>query len=733
MTRSKSKKKQNAQNGNQAQKRNIAVECTENIAMLYFLHSVPDQPFTNPVANIKTNGAGYSLPFDEEQSLVSALAFLAQIEDDPDHIPAVCLQEVLDSGSLEVLLAINRKVDTMKWRKYAAKIAMGFEGIAAILRDVDVDSPRNVERKIFTFIIQLCRSRILFRLRFTKKRRDSPDKKRTTIKDGLESVVGYLRENQSNNTKLFLDRARKVIKLADSWENHQTEPPLEALVDGINSLRQTDQYKDILTSIPKTVVDANHVLNMTLKVSRYRECATILSRAARNFPIVRHMQVNLVELPNDVFSRPEVSSNYSPNMHSTISRCQNINDSLKDVNQICKLLQVSAEKAGAQYSEQVKESLTNAKVHAEIQLVYYCQGMEKGRTLPPRVICSSKSACWLCNAFIRFHGKFYMPRCHGKLYPGWRLPNLPGAWSNDIANRFTLCLSGLLTESLKTLYIRKARTRYPDPIESDLSTVKGSSVLSLNSNCLGGFSGEKGSEQLSVVVYSISKATERTTAASPVKTIPEEEIPVEDVPNINTSSEDHASASLVSTVGPGAPTQAEQPDFVVHEDLKSSEQTTTASQEAGISEVEVPVKDAIPGSPTSSKGHTSSSLNSTAISGITTHACVSSGDAPREPKEEARSYDIALGEISPVYTSGPFKLQFEYVSGTRRRGNPRKQLSCTAEWLSPKDAAQLKLEGVIAIDAESLTGDEISHSTDTSDNVYLRLGEAVLRITMRPL
>lgn len=43
----------------------------------------------------------------------------------------------------------------------------------------------------------------------------------------------------------------------------------------------------------------------------------------------------------------------------------------------------------------------------------------------PRVICSSKSACYLCNLFVRLHGHFYMPRCHGVLYEKWTLP----AWT----------------------------------------------------------------------------------------------------------------------------------------------------------------------------------------------------------------------------------------------------------------------------------------------------------------
>ena len=61
------------------------------------------------------------------------------------------------------------------------------------------------------------------------------------------------------------------------------------------------------------------------------------------------------------------------------------------------------------------------KVHAEIQLLFFYE-LNPGR-LRPRVICSSKSACYLCNLFFKLHGQFYIPRTHGRLYYKWTLPN----------------------------------------------------------------------------------------------------------------------------------------------------------------------------------------------------------------------------------------------------------------------------------------------------------------------
>lgn len=41
----------------------------------------------------------------------------------------------------------------------------------------------------------------------------------------------------------------------------------------------------------------------------------------------------------------------------------------------------------------------------------------------PRIICASKSACYLCNLFLEIHGQFITPRTHGKLYHRWTLPS----------------------------------------------------------------------------------------------------------------------------------------------------------------------------------------------------------------------------------------------------------------------------------------------------------------------
>lgn len=82
--------------------------CAESIALLHLLHSVPTLPSSNPIDNLPLQQDGYTLSFSRERSLVGTLAFLSNTVDDPNHIPALCVEEDPESSCLNVLLAVNR-------------------------------------------------------------------------------------------------------------------------------------------------------------------------------------------------------------------------------------------------------------------------------------------------------------------------------------------------------------------------------------------------------------------------------------------------------------------------------------------------------------------------------------------------------------------------------------------------------------------------------------------------
>ncbi len=71
-----------------------------------------------------------------------------------------------------------------------------------------------------------------------------------------------------------------------------------------------------------------------------------------------------------------------------------------------------------------KGGAVSCHVHAEIQLLTF-YGLNPGRqTCNPRVLGVSKSACYLCDLFIRKHGQFFITKTHGRLHDQWTVPDL---------------------------------------------------------------------------------------------------------------------------------------------------------------------------------------------------------------------------------------------------------------------------------------------------------------------
>ncbi len=85
------------------------VACAEANAFMHLLHAVPAEPFINPrQQRMHSNPTEYSLPFSRERDLVNTLAFLSNIGEDPNHIPALCIHEMATTGESKVIIAVNQ-------------------------------------------------------------------------------------------------------------------------------------------------------------------------------------------------------------------------------------------------------------------------------------------------------------------------------------------------------------------------------------------------------------------------------------------------------------------------------------------------------------------------------------------------------------------------------------------------------------------------------------------------
>lgn len=88
------------------------VRCAENVALLDILsRSLPiiATPIPAPKARSKGNAESTrQLSWEQEDMLVKGLAFLSGVSDSPNHIMAVCIQELPKQGGCEIILAVNK-------------------------------------------------------------------------------------------------------------------------------------------------------------------------------------------------------------------------------------------------------------------------------------------------------------------------------------------------------------------------------------------------------------------------------------------------------------------------------------------------------------------------------------------------------------------------------------------------------------------------------------------------
>lgn len=112
-----------------------AVHCVENIALLELLHSVSYQPSRNEVSISKATEGNYTLSLEQERKLTGTLAFLANIKDGRDHIPAICIREDDIKGLIEVVVAVNKQ-SANDGNEVLQDLKQGYERLFTLLHSV---------------------------------------------------------------------------------------------------------------------------------------------------------------------------------------------------------------------------------------------------------------------------------------------------------------------------------------------------------------------------------------------------------------------------------------------------------------------------------------------------------------------------------------------------------------------------------------------------------------------
>jgi hypothetical protein len=203
----------------------------------------------------------------------------------------------------------------------------------------------------------------------------------------------------------------------------------------------------------------HHLLEAVAKLGRYYtvSCDLVSAARGRNRQLFRRVSATTV----DIFSPP---GTLTQNTLSLKNAVQNIIGPQLAERRLETYFSARLATKEEAFQSRLSTAKTPWKVLAEIKLLFY---YELHRTINrPRVLSSSKSACYLCNLFINIHGDFFTPRTHGRLYDRWILPDWPEGIEPDRCEKLTATINKFNTALEKrirlTLDARRASFSYPN-------------------------------------------------------------------------------------------------------------------------------------------------------------------------------------------------------------------------------------------------------------------------------
>lgn len=268
----------------------------------------------------------------------------------------------------------------------------------------------------------LNRMRILTRIRSRHSTSRKASGKGSLLKR-LGTATDLLRKSSISKPRLQsletdVDGLQKLFNSLEDVDSLVAQPSrfdayLRDLVRGIHSFFQ--RYEEDLKLIPcdprvdnwdKSTTES--LIDRLGKVGQYfRACKELLKAARRYRRLFSDIAVGFVDLQQ---CRRRVSGNAPAAVSDTDI------DGVIDASCSGRMIPIDTRKRiKARFRETSK-----LRLHAEIQLVLYYE--QNTGLIRPRVICSSKSACYLCNLFLSFHGRYYTPSNHGRLYDTWKWP-----------------------------------------------------------------------------------------------------------------------------------------------------------------------------------------------------------------------------------------------------------------------------------------------------------------------
>ncbi|KAL2259416.1 hypothetical protein VTK26DRAFT_6920 [Humicola hyalothermophila] len=409
----------------------------ENAALLSLLTKAPAAAQSNPRPAIVNPDPTRLLSFERESSLANTFAFLSGISDYPSDVVAACVEELPGGNGIRVVVAIN-KLHAESGCNVLARIKDGldeiFRRLAQLRAAVSEAGPTAEEDailqdQVLDAIVVMCTNRILGRI--NSRRSDAVYFKKgklflgSTVQQTVDAVRHHAWDKKSRpKSERFINGATLLLERLEELERCQQKDVLSCIKRVLRAAHRLNTTNDFDKLFPELTASE---LNPTTKtgfesrlgkLAMYQQCSLYLSKMAKESALFDSLVVTCVSLDSPLFTR-NVTTVEEACLNNCLFRCRGGSKLLSDP----KALNTKLKTNKAEFRSTVQKLIKESRVHAEVQIVCYYELHPIVKK--PRVICSSKDACYLCNLFIRLHGTYHIPRTHGNLYPGWRMLPIP--------------------------------------------------------------------------------------------------------------------------------------------------------------------------------------------------------------------------------------------------------------------------------------------------------------------
>ncbi|KAK6064520.1 hypothetical protein SCUP234_12987 [Seiridium cupressi] len=422
------------------QQKSPSVKLAESVAFLSILDQVPEKVTRSDVPVSKYEERSRLMSFDQELAICTDLQVLVRVSDDPKYIMAVAVEEHHSPNRIHVKLAVNKSRPD-DGDEPLKKGVSGLKEILDALARAANGEPEISADVVLHEITRVCRDPILRRLQSKKVEYSWNRVNRSSLVSLLGKIRGAVKSLACAETETKFNRPvdsiitrMEEIEMLDSGAEElrllgRLIKKIARFLNRIDLDQLFDQLRKRVKGFDPGIEKA--VKDRLSKLAQYHTASRRLFSHARMLELFKQFKVETVR--------------YTPHLIPAASVRGDLGAVLDDLgvdHRVKESLMGKLEgqerrgrysDARAHFTKIVSNTLSSGKVHAEVQLLFHYEMMQLDRS--PRVIASTKSACFLCNALFRLHGKYHIPSTHGKLYPGWLLPGNGGPLVDSLTSR----------------------------------------------------------------------------------------------------------------------------------------------------------------------------------------------------------------------------------------------------------------------------------------------------------